>query len=452
MRRSISWQASLAGFAGALFAVGMQATPASAEAQLPVVFVHGHGDTAALWTAQIWRFESNGYPSDLLYPIDLDHPAARSDDSVPEENRSSTTDVASQLAGHVARVLIETGSDKVVLVGNSRGCQTVRNYVQNGGGAAEAGLLVLTGCVHHGVFVAPGAVMGSEYNGAGHFLSQLNAVNEVVPGLDTITLRSDKLDLYNQPLGDFIGQPGQPIGGTFDGPELRGAHNVVLPGVDHRETAYSKAAFTEMFKAIAGSAPATTDIVKEDALVLNGEVSGWANGMPTNLPLSGAKVTVYETDAKTGERVGDAAHTTTVSSDGLWGPFTAKADQQYEFVIEADGYPVQHIYRSPFPRSSQFINLRLYPLAEAARDTASAIHMMRPRGYFGAEDVVTFNGEHAEQVDDNPVPHVWELVKTFDSDAGQTVVGHFAGGEHEETIAAKAWPVDGHVAWIELHY
>ena len=26
----------------------------------PIVFVHGNGDTAALWTTTIWRFESNG--------------------------------------------------------------------------------------------------------------------------------------------------------------------------------------------------------------------------------------------------------------------------------------------------------------------------------------------------------------------------------------------------------
>ena len=232
------------GIAVALLAMLLSGlTPAVAKEPLPVVFVHGHGDTAALWTVQIWRFESNGYPRDRLFAIDLDHPTARSDDTKPQENRSSTTDVASQLAGFVARVMIETGSDKVILAGNSRGCQTIRNYVQNGGGAANSALLILGGCVHHGVYVAPGVAMGSEYNGAGDFLSGLNAVHEVVPGLDTIVLRSDKFDLYNQPMGDFIGQPGKPIGGHFEGPELRGARNIVLPGVDHRETAYSKAAF-----------------------------------------------------------------------------------------------------------------------------------------------------------------------------------------------------------------
>jgi len=340
----------------------------------------------------------------------------------------------------------------VVLAGNSRGCQTIRNYVQNGGGAANAALLILGGCVHHGVFVAPGVAMGSEYNGAGTFLSGLNAVNEVVPGLDTITIRSDKFDLFNQPLGDFIGQPGKPIGGSYTGPELRGATNIMLPGVDHRETAYSQGAFRVMFKAVTGRIPATVTVVPEDKPVLNGEVSGWANGEGTNLPLAGAKVTVYATDAATGERLGEPVHTKTVGADGMWGPFAAKPDQPYEFVIEAAGYPIQHIYRSPFPRGSRYVNLRPYPLDKSAEDKAAAIHMMRPRGYFGTQDTVTFNGEKAPGIDENPVPHVWKVVKTFDSDSNETVIGRFAGGETDESIAAKPWPVDGHVAWIELHY
>jgi pimeloyl-ACP methyl ester carboxylesterase len=411
-------------------------TPAAAKKLLPVVFVHGHGDTAALWIAQIWRFESNGYPRELLYAVDLDHPAARDDNNVAQENRTSTTDVASQLAGFVGRVLIETGADKVVLVGNSRGCQTIRNYVQNGGGAANSALLFLAGCVHHGV---------------GDFLSGLNAVNEVVPGLDTITTRSDKFDLFNQPMGDFIGFPGTPIGGYYEGPELRGATNIVLPGVDHRETAYSKAAFAEMFKAIAGHAPAMTDPVAEENPVLDGEVSGWAAGEATNLPLAGAKVSVYAVDAA-GERMGDAVYTVTVGDDGRWGPFEAKSDQAYEFVVEAGGYPVHHIYRSAFPRSSHYVNLRPYPLDEAAEGKAAGIHMMRPRGYFGADDTVTFNGGPATGIDDNPVPHVWKVVQTFDSESDESVVGRFADGAIDESIAAKAWPTDGHVAWIELHY
>ncbi len=428
--------------------VGWPVSAAKLDHPLPVIFVHGDSDTAGLWIAQIWRFESNGYPRDRLFAIDLDHPGAGSDDNVREENRSTTTDVAAQLAGFVARVMLQTGSDKVVLVGNSRGCSTIRNYVQNAGGAPNAALLVLTGCVNHGVYAAPGVRMGSEYNGAGTFLSKLNAVFEVVPGLTTVTLRSDRFDKYAQPTGEWIGQPGKPTGISYDAPELRGAMNIVLPGVDHRETAYSPAAFVEMHKVVAGHAPATTEIAAEDAPILDGEVSGWANARPTNLPLVGAKLAVYATNAETGERLGDPVHEKVIGADGRWGPFEAKPDQPYEFVIEAEGYSTHHIYRSAFPRASDVVNLRLYPAAEAPDGTAVAVGMMRPRGYFGGQrDEIEFNGEPAPGIPDSEVPGVWKTTFAADTAEPQTVVGRFNG----ETIAARTWPAaENHVVWIEL--
>jgi triacylglycerol lipase len=439
--------------AGALGLTALAATAAGAQdqgAQDPIVFVHGDSDTAGLWIVQMWRFESNGFPRELLRPVDLVHPGARSDDTVPEENRSSTTDVASQLAGHVARTLIETGAEKVDLVGNSRGCQTIRNWLKNGGGSHVADTAVLTGCVHHGVFVAPGANMGSEYNGAGTFLTQLNEGSEVMEGVKTFTIRSEKYDLYNQPMGDWIGMAGKPIGGTFEGPELEGATNIVLPGiVDHRETAYSPAAFAEMYKAIFGKEPATTEITPESAPVLNGKVSGWVNGGTTNVPLEGAKVSVFKTDPATGDRQGEAVHTKTVAADGMWGPFTADPKQTYEFLVEAEGYPSHHIYRSPFPRSTDYLNIRLYPKEGAALESASHVGMMRPRGYFGAQrDTITFNGEKAEGLPDSEVPGVWKVFKTFDMPEPQTVTGTFNG----ETVAAKSWPSATDTAWIELTY
>ncbi len=94
-------------------------------------------------------------------------PSARADDNAVEPNRSSTTDAAQAVAGQVDEALKKTGAEKVVLVANSRGCQTARNYVKNFGGAAKVERMVLGGCVHHGVFVIPGAAQGSEFNGAG---------------------------------------------------------------------------------------------------------------------------------------------------------------------------------------------------------------------------------------------------------------------------------------------
>ena len=38
--------------------------PSPQAERTPIVFVHGNGDTAALWQSTIWRFESNGWPTD----------------------------------------------------------------------------------------------------------------------------------------------------------------------------------------------------------------------------------------------------------------------------------------------------------------------------------------------------------------------------------------------------
>src|SRR5688500_2839119 len=101
--------------------------------QPPIVFVHGNGDTAALWTTTLWRFESNGYDRSLLHAIDFRYPLARSDDAKPQPLRSSTADQMQELSAKVDEVRRLTGRDKVVLVGNSRGGNTIRNYVKNGG-------------------------------------------------------------------------------------------------------------------------------------------------------------------------------------------------------------------------------------------------------------------------------------------------------------------------------
>ena len=41
----------------------------SLEEAPPVIFIHGDGNTAALWQTTIWRFESNGWPRDRLHAM-----------------------------------------------------------------------------------------------------------------------------------------------------------------------------------------------------------------------------------------------------------------------------------------------------------------------------------------------------------------------------------------------
>ena len=107
---------------------------------------------------------------------------------------------------------------------------------------------------------------GSEFNGRGPFLRGLNeGDSEVTAGTAFLTLRSDGIDKFAQADGRFVGKPGAPTGITADGPALKGATNLVLGAIDHRETAFHPRAFREIYKFIAGREPARIAIAPEAA-------------------------------------------------------------------------------------------------------------------------------------------------------------------------------------------
>lgn len=181
--------------------LGACAALAPAEPPVPIVFVHGNGDSAALWTTTMWRFESSGWPRERLHALDLTDPLARDDDSVAQPGRTSSTDAAQALAATVQRVLERTGARQVALVGNSRGGLIIRNYVQNFGGAAKVSHAVLGGAPNHGVWSDPTFRPNNEFNGSGAFLRGLNTArgaqgDEVTPGPRWMTLRSDNNDKF----------------------------------------------------------------------------------------------------------------------------------------------------------------------------------------------------------------------------------------------------------------
>ena len=423
-------------------------SPSYAE-RPPIVFVHGNGDSAALWQTTIWRFESNGWPADRLFAFDQPNPLARDDDAVAQPGRSSTAESAAFLKAQVDKVLKDTGAAKVVLIGNSRGGNTIRNYVQNGGGAAVVSHVVLGGNPAHGIWAVKGFRENNEFSGLSGFMRQLNAPKgpngeEVTPGVKWMTLRSDNNDKYAQPDGTWIGAPGKPTNIGFDGPALKGATNVVLPRVDHRETSFSPAAFAATWQFLTGEAPRTTAVAPDTKVVLDGRALG-----AENLALNGAQVTVHAVDPATGVRRGEAVHTKTVGADGRWGPFNARGDTAYEFVLSAPGYGTTHIYRSPFPRSGSFVHLRPERIMPADNGASSVVVFTRPRGYFDAQrDTMRFDGK-------SPPPGVppkgagvaTSRLRLEGGGAPRAVTGEFNG----ERITGLTWPAaQEHVTVLEL--
>lgn len=133
----------------------------------------------------------------------------------------------------------------------------------------------------------------------------------------------------------------------------------------------------------------------------------------------------------------------------FWGPFAAAPDAYYEFVVAAPGYPVTHIYRSPFPRSSDIVNLRPQILAKDDKDSGAVVYLSRPRGYLGID-------HHEIEFDDAKppgitpgVPGVSSVKLSFPSSPQRTVRARFDA----ERIAARTWPAaDDQVSVVELTY
>jgi hypothetical protein len=376
-------------------------------------------------------------------------PTARNDDTKEQAGRASAAEHTAWLKDEVRKVLARSNAKQVVLIGVSRGGYAVRDYIVNGGGDKTVSHAILGGTPNHGVWAVPleGLSDNSEFAGHGPFLTALNrpknaAGDEVTGPVKWMTIRSLNNDKFAQPDGLWLGQRGKATGVTFAGPELRGATNVVIPRIDHRETATSPEAFDAAYRFITGRAPATTDFTPEARVVLAGKVIGEG----TNIGLAGAMLDIYVIDAVTGERKGAAVYSKAIAADGQWGPFNADRDARYEFAIRAAGYATTHIYRSPFPRSSSVVNLRPERIPEADKNAPSLVIMSRPRGYLDpAYDKMAFDGQ-------SPPPGAVlgaGVASSRIKPAGlpRAVVAEFDG----ERVVGRSWPLgEGHVSVLEV--
>ncbi len=407
----------------------------------PVLFLHGNGDHAALWLTTLWRFEGNGWPRELLEAVNFPDPLARADDAVPQPGRSSSTEQTAFLAERVRAVRARTGAARVALVGNSRGGYPIRDFVVHAGGAGQVSHAVLCGTPNRGVYDWP-ENRNSEFNANSDFLRRLNGgETDVVPDTAFLALRSDNNDLYAQPRAVWSpAAPDRPTGTDAAGPELRGALNLALPGLDHREVAFHPRAFAEIFAFVAGRAPDRLAVVPEARPVLDGLVTGTPGGAQNNRPVEGAAVEVFRTDPETGARLGEALHRRVTGADGRWGPVAVAPDWALEFVLaQPGGAPTTHVYRSPFPRSSAVVHLRAArPLADADRAAGGVVLMTRPRGYFGVpRDAVFLDGRVPADVPRGIARAAVATLRLPAAELGRPVSALF----NEERIVARAWPV-----------
>lgn len=415
----------------------------------PVIFVHGNGDHAALWMTQLWRFESNGYDAAKLVAFNFTDPLARAVDAEPQPGRSSTEDQLRELTAVIGAVTKATGQ-RVALVGSSRGGYAIRNSIMSGG-AANVSHAVLCGTPNRGVYdweFNP----GNEFNARAPFLKRLNGgETDAVQGVALATLYSEGNDKFAQLDGALVGRPGTPTGITTEGPTLRGATNIPMGPLDHREVAFHPRAFREMYRFITGREPARLDIEPQEWIELAGLVTGFPKGVQTNRPVAGAKVSIFRVNAETGERQGDVVYQGVTEASGAYGPAKTPSAAALEFVIEAPGYPITHIYRSPFARSSNVVHLRPgRPPIEADKGAAAVVIFSRPRGYFGLpRDKVAFDGKEPKDVKTGVPADSISTVRLAATDVGRAVPARF----NDEAIVARAWPAaENRITIAELTY
>lgn len=390
-------------FVSASVSLCAAAVPAFAQAVIPakgtpppIIFVHGNGDDSTRWVPTIWLFESNGYPADRLFAIRFHNPVARTDDTRDEPARSSTADERAELGRFVQTVLDRTHAAKVVLVGSSRGGLTIRNYVQNGAGRQTVLAEVLCGTPNHGVNASDSNPEG-EFNGRGAFLSALNRPgqdgNETTLGIRTLTLRSDALDKYAQPSAIAFGHPEQSSGGSFESPALKGADNVVLKGLDHRELAFSDQAFAAMYRFLLGREPRARTLADDTQAEISGLITGFAGQAPTNDPVSGVHVRVTESS---GPADASALYDAVTDTTGAWGPVRVRPGTSYSFDLEQDGRHVTY-FLAALHRSTTLLNFRFVPTPTVPAGTAADKAMLvitRPEGYFSRDrDPVLIDGK-----------------------------------------------------------
>jgi len=391
---TITWSAVFAIFFGAI--LGCAHEPKVRGDVLPIIFVHGDNESAGVWQDLIWRFESNGWPRHLLFPLQQPYPRARDVDATAQAGRSSNAEELEFLKAAVDKVIAQTMAEKVVLVGRGRGAFAVRNYIVNGGEQN----------VSQAIFAQPDKPWTGVKN--------------------------------SQPLTNY------------ESDALKNVQSLVFPWSDQRDGTFTAAQFVESYRFITGQLPASLTIWPQFDLVLDGLVTGIGvnpgdrasadNGYYNNLPLPGARVEVYEVQRDTGLRLGAMRYRREVGADGRWGPFRAQQGSFYEFVVRAPGYAVTHIYRSPFARSSNFLNLKASRIADDDLSAYSIVHLERVRGDLDPTlNYVEFDGQ-------SPPPR--KITLTQPQSRAISAEIHV---DAVERVTGRTWPAkDSHVVRIEL--
>lgn len=271
----------------------------------PIIFVHGGAGSASQFESQSMRFAVNGYPQNYLYAHEYD-----SSFSI-----NTMDEIHARLDDLIEVAKETTGAAKIDLMGHSLGTRVSQAYILSSPERAA--------------------------NIAHYVNIDGFPADEPPGGVPTLAIWAG-------------------IGMSDTPGMISGAYNVTLEDQTHVESATSAEAFYEMYKFFTGQEPSTTMVVPEHFATIR--LAGRACLFPQNIGVEGASLEIYQVSSTTGKRLHKRPKAVySINEDGNWGPFKAKAGEQFEFVIVRDGQN-HHIYKEPFLRSDYFVRLQTSPV------------------------------------------------------------------------------------------
>ncbi|MHA2251783.1 MAG: esterase/lipase family protein [Candidatus Kariarchaeaceae archaeon] len=216
----------------------------------PVLFLHGWGGISFVWRDLIKIFETDGWPSHLLYAYDFDNGSSCT--------VQSNINNAQKIQQWVDEILDETGAEKIDLVGHSMGGLSSRYYIKFLGGIDKVDDYVSISTPQHGEnYTTCGT------NGVNDFAQQLNEGDETPGGMlnDTLGIRQDPVFPEITYTGSHV--PGtinftsiyvNGYDGSFSGEScpLDGAHNVVSEFLGHLRIIQVESTYILILPAIDG--------------------------------------------------------------------------------------------------------------------------------------------------------------------------------------------------------
>jgi pimeloyl-ACP methyl ester carboxylesterase len=341
----------------------------------PIIFVHGFSGSGNQFESPAKRFASNGYPPSYIEAQEYDSTFAT----------STVAEVYAALDARIARLLRETGADRVDLAAHSLGTALSQQYLSSS--PARAGRVA-------------------------HYVNLDGATATAPPGgVPTLAIWGE--------------------GSTAR--EITGARNVYFSNQAHTETVTSRQTFAQEYAFFTGRAPRTTAIVPQARALLSGRVVLF----PTNVGMTNATLRIYRVIPATGHRLRSRPLATyRLAGDGSWGPFRAAGGARYEFAVtRADG-SVHHFYSEPSRRSSTLIRLLssepgagLDALLERS-DRQTNLVITRNREWWGdqgaAGDTLTVNG--VSLLNASTSPRTKRAIAVFAYDVGTDGVSHPQAG------------------------